>query len=1561
MSSPTADAIPGMQSPGPPQLDSAASRAAPGRPSAGASPVPASSLSNSFASLSGSSPVPPRPPLMHSPAGSSPRFYTNHSARRMQQRDRDHQGTPPAIVIERLTTEVTAALPSPEAAPQLQPSLQRALSDGQTSAEDIARLHDEIRDKDAQIASLVATETDVSSIRDRYSQEFYLQTQRNAELAGELARKSSDLVDARKELAAVDRKYTQELADLRLELQRLQERKEQPVQQPSTAGLERRLAEVDAALRDAERRAKAAEALAGTSSDAAEALRVRVSDAEGAEQSAKDSRERAVTQLQLSAASAAAALDRERSALDRLKEERRDWAAKEAEMAQEIGKLRFAAEQAAITVARLQEDRDRLSEDLAAVCQPRPVTVTTRSFDLHITEEQSRLAQEQLSALRAEVEEKDRLIRGMQEGSGKPGELWRVSAEREEEMTASAQQLRQANDAIERAANPAPPVGKDRRGVAVLSAEIRRSAELGSVLSTFRRDICRDAAQRSFESDDLANQCRRLRRAADAIGRVTGEEVPEEEEDLAWAVERVERAVPRVEKLRRDLDDEAEASSAAQQLAVSRLEELTQLRRELVAIQARPEEGRPRSPSRLADTAERMRALSKSREEACRMRERSEQLQAELLAAAQTETALRRSAQQLEEDCKAAQLRVDAASRRADSSDEQRAAAEEALAGDRRRAREREQRLLLLGSSGASDGSLRAGLRAAEAARLAESEALQAEADAARSRLQEAKQLLLRAEAQVESQRRAAAQQDTALTDSLGRATGEAAAARARLQRANDAIEAAVAEVTSPGSRPRTVSFSGEMDLALEVTRSEALASLVRGMQLDARRGEDSAEEVDLQKRRLRLANDAMDRFLAAEGDRADADAGSGLSHEVTRAEQMVERAKRLHRESKDKQWSPSAAGPQECWIPTPSSSPTPGDAEDDERDGLMSELRTVLDETATDRRALQTVRLRLRRANDGLETSLFDRSPVHSHEPALQEELERLEALTWRAAERRGAAAGIGTEDSVLLDHACAALEDVLRSRGAAAEEAASPLVVGEAGRLIGRLESIRLRLDSTLYALDEQLRDAREKATHSQQVQRLADRAVDSTADRLRRAEQDVQVGADEIASRLRAANDSMNAAAAGAGWAESPSPRSRRATGGLALLRDEVRRSEAVCRRVVSAFDSASAFRQSDRDLVDRLQRACRCLRSVRGSSKADRGTSPGKQSLLAELVSAVLALAEGLWEDRRRSILGELHASLVKGYGSLRGAFSRMNVDSRRGSTQLSAEELTNGLAMVGLREWAVPALLALDTNDSGTVDLAELLEVGNGSAWEAERRVDAADGVGYTFDEFVQCYGGDAASRWAASPADTAPPDMSPLTPPPTDRSPKRMQRLSFSASRDGDVHQRRHRRHEHLYAYMGMDVSDGVQISTGRHARVGTIPQLRVNHVVEGGPAERCGIRRGDAILEVCGCVVYQLSDLREAVRRVRAGATVPVLVRREGTSVPFVVRVRTGQAGDAGPASSRSVSGAGDRLPAASAYRVSRLAPSRRSSSASRRRENATPDLSAALLRGGTPDSRCP
>eukprot|EP01062_Namystynia_karyoxenos_P021129 TRINITY_DN18013_c0_g1_i1.p1 TRINITY_DN18013_c0_g1~~TRINITY_DN18013_c0_g1_i1.p1 ORF type:complete len:442 (+),score=35.90 TRINITY_DN18013_c0_g1_i1:83-1408(+) len=149
-----------------------------------------------------------------------------------------------------------------------------------------------------------------------------------------------------------------------------------------------------------------------------------------------------------------------------------------------------------------------------------------------------------------------------------------------------------------------------------------------------------------------------------------------------------------------------------------------------------------------------------------------------------------------------------------------------------------------------------------------------------------------------------------------------------------------------------------------------------------------------------------------------------------------------------------------------------------------------------------------------------------------------------------------------------------------------------------------------------------------------------------------------------------------------------------------------------------------------------RRCRCRPRPDSPGRILQDTEPweedsqlqGLRSAVAEAEQEVAVAEELRDETARRCRLSDLRGALVRGFGSLRGAFARMNLDAGRGSAELSLAELRTGLAQIGMEQQAEAAFAALDTDNSGAVELGELLAVDGdpeGAAENALRRVSAA--------------------------------------------------------------------------------------------------------------------------------------------------------------------------------------------------------------------------------------------
>jgi carboxyl-terminal processing protease len=103
-------------------------------------------------------------------------------------------------------------------------------------------------------------------------------------------------------------------------------------------------------------------------------------------------------------------------------------------------------------------------------------------------------------------------------------------------------------------------------------------------------------------------------------------------------------------------------------------------------------------------------------------------------------------------------------------------------------------------------------------------------------------------------------------------------------------------------------------------------------------------------------------------------------------------------------------------------------------------------------------------------------------------------------------------------------------------------------------------------------------------------------------------------------------------------------------------------------------------------------------------------------------------------------------------------------------------------------------------------------------------------------------------------------------------------------------------------AFLGPAEFSDIRISTsGRYSGIGIEmatdgERIVVVAPVDGGPADRAGIRAGDIIVEVDGLLVGA-ADLEHAVRRLRgaSGTTVRLAVRREGVDAPLAFELQRG------------------------------------------------------------------
>jgi len=65
-----------------------------------------------------------------------------------------------------------------------------------------------------------------------------------------------------------------------------------------------------------------------------------------------------------------------------------------------------------------------------------------------------------------------------------------------------------------------------------------------------------------------------------------------------------------------------------------------------------------------------------------------------------------------------------------------------------------------------------------------------------------------------------------------------------------------------------------------------------------------------------------------------------------------------------------------------------------------------------------------------------------------------------------------------------------------------------------------------------------------------------------------------------------------------------------------------------------------------------------------------------------------------------------------------------------------------------------------------------------------------------------------------------------------------------------------------------------------------------VNSVIEGAPAEKAGVRKGDVLIEIDGQVVTDMVQVQGVVARCRVGDTIKILVYRDGGEIEFMVEL---------------------------------------------------------------------
>eukprot|EP01062_Namystynia_karyoxenos_P005530 TRINITY_DN11925_c0_g1_i1.p1 TRINITY_DN11925_c0_g1~~TRINITY_DN11925_c0_g1_i1.p1 ORF type:complete len:1762 (+),score=470.37 TRINITY_DN11925_c0_g1_i1:82-5367(+) len=1425
---------------------------------------------------------------------------------------------------------------------------------------ELLRLREDLRRKDEVIHTLREREAaDMASFRERMQQELHHEAQRVAGLAAQLAEREAELAQLRQDQARESAGHARELAEARLG----------GAGAPPDAtndGEECRALEKRARL--AEERALAAEEALHSRSDP-EMAALREAEARAREEA--DQLRQQVAELQQAAAAAPPVL-----AVP-------DPGSAVPAALQACASPRSPACRSALAMVSgcLESRRDSTSStppQRAACPELHNSWVSAMTADSAAeAAEVARKHEQEVSELRQELAKAARADEGN-----------------------FARRLRQANDAIERAADPAAQHRRSQRAPTTLEEELGRSEALADVIVHLRRDICRDAAQHRSDLDDAAQQARRLRRANDAIDRVLAvhqssaarHAAPSKSGDILSAeVQRAERVLARLEKLQRDLADEREATAAAQNAAVLEAAararavlEVEQLRRELSAKQARLETERAvtgsddpaiTTPTATALTNDSLRRRAQSlhdargevaelrkraaawEDEAAQARIEAAQSAREVAAAREREAELLASLQQETDLASAAQAQLERAqqalaeARRQHDEDEarllQQLRAVGGAAGDTDEARpgspQPEDDIALLQELRSQVRDLAARLREEQEARRGERKRLQEEAAEAAALLQQERALRREEAAAALEAAKSARQSIEESRQALERAEGEAAAAAGRLRRANQSMECTLSAAAAAQATPKhprsgfsssSTDTAGAADLTHEVVRCEALAQSAADVARDVWQRSDAAEVAEAEVRRLRKANDALDRVLAHGADGPPAPTSHELSDEVRRVELLLPRAERLQRElAADKE---AAGAAQERFV-----------REAAARARLTLELDQARKQLGRVAREFDLEQEQHERELVALRGELSDSGSGDTGERLRQELLERTQELTELRKEIRQLRARPTTPPSDLVPNGS------VRAGAAAAATTAVPAAA--AGRESAWGHTSDVASSTTPHPDDEcgRLRAmlaerAAAAAAHARRLQQAGDGIEGAlrgapTRTGPRPAEMDTELSrleglawraAEELRAQSRSHSDYPSP-----GWVDAETRRLRRAIGALeraaeceppahhgppdtdpsSALPAAVTRVERVRARVEQLLQRmdeeqdrlraelekrASAAEGEAEDVQDQLRQCRKQLDEARGQLAAATDTCAAQTAQeqraaaqLREISDALDVAAEGA---RTRGSPRRARGAPVVAEELARAEALAAHVQAQFGALRrehaADAAQLQEALALAPRLRRATDVLTGLATSPRrGRPQLSEEVErleqlahcpqraasssetAGTESASapvDEERRIDPADGGSYTLREFVDCYGaGGGLSRWSSAPRDRrglGSPE------PPRSQGPA-----------------------EGVSCYMGMDVSEGVLLvgAGGRPGRVGAAGgPVRVSSVAAGGPAERAGVRRGDAILELAGSAITSRESFREAARRIRPGESAALLVRRADAPGSVALRICTQQ-----------------------------------------------------------------
>ncbi len=104
------------------------------------------------------------------------------------------------------------------------------------------------------------------------------------------------------------------------------------------------------------------------------------------------------------------------------------------------------------------------------------------------------------------------------------------------------------------------------------------------------------------------------------------------------------------------------------------------------------------------------------------------------------------------------------------------------------------------------------------------------------------------------------------------------------------------------------------------------------------------------------------------------------------------------------------------------------------------------------------------------------------------------------------------------------------------------------------------------------------------------------------------------------------------------------------------------------------------------------------------------------------------------------------------------------------------------------------------------------------------------------------------------------------------------------------------------------DITDDLAASFGVKEREGVL----LADVMQGGPAERAGLRPGDVVVEFGGAPIKEVPDLQRRVARVTPGRATRVTVVRDGKRVPLTVTVGEMPSEQPAPTADEDVEGLG-------------------------------------------------